>query len=89
LRWVAEKSFDDEAAADGVKEGGVGRGTESTRDVGGERGVFKIGDGRDCGAEGKSSDGWGRGKGNVQGIRGLMRREGWDVDSPHILTGCS
>jgi hypothetical protein len=38
LRWVAEKEFYGEAAdfdvsaADGVKEGGVRRGAESTRD---------------------------------------------------------
>jgi hypothetical protein len=48
LRWVAEKEFDGEAAdfdvsaADGVKEGGVGRGAESTRDVDGEGDIFKI-----------------------------------------------
>ncbi len=28
------------SVADGVKEGGVGRGAESTRDVGSERSVF-------------------------------------------------
>jgi hypothetical protein len=55
LGWVVEKEFDsgaadfDVSAADGVKEGGVGRGAESARDVGGERGIFKIGDGRDGG----------------------------------------
>jgi hypothetical protein len=48
LRWVAQKEFDGEvadldvSAADGVKEGGVGRGAESTRYVGGEGSVFKI-----------------------------------------------
>ncbi len=48
LGWVAEKTFDGEAAdldvsvADGVKKGGVGRGAESTRDVGSEGGIFKI-----------------------------------------------
>jgi hypothetical protein len=51
-----------------------GRRAESARDVSGERGVFKIGDGRDGGVDGKNSDGWGRGEGNVQGIRGLVRR---------------
>jgi len=46
LGWVAEDKFGGEAAdgdvsaADGVKEGGVGRGAESTRDVGGEGSVF-------------------------------------------------
>ena len=40
MGWVAEKKWDSEAAdfyvsaADGVKEGGVRRGAESTRDVG-------------------------------------------------------
>jgi hypothetical protein len=46
LRWVAEKEFWSEAAdfdvsaAEGIKKGGVGRGAESTRDVGGEGRVF-------------------------------------------------
>ncbi len=74
MRWVAEKEFDGEAAdlsaADGVKEGGVGRGAESTRDVGSEGGVFKIGDGRDGGVDGEGSNRWGTGGGNVWGIRG-------------------
>ena len=45
---VAEKDFGSEAAdfdvsaANGVEEGGVGRGAESTRDAGSEGGVFKI-----------------------------------------------
>ncbi len=42
--------------ADGVKEGGVGRGAESARDISGERGVFEIGDGRDCGIDREGSD---------------------------------
>jgi hypothetical protein len=64
LRWVAEKEFDSEAAnfnvyaADGVKEGGVGRGAESTRDVGSEGGVFKIGDWRDGRVDGEGSCRW-------------------------------
>ena len=41
-------------------EGGVGRGTESARDVGSEGGVFKIGDGRDDGAGRESRATWGR-----------------------------
>jgi hypothetical protein len=46
LGWVAEKKFWSEAAdldvsaADGIKKDGVGRGAESTRDVGGEGRVF-------------------------------------------------
>jgi hypothetical protein len=44
------------SAADGVKEGGVGRGAESARDINGERGVFGIGDGRDCGVDREGSD---------------------------------
>jgi hypothetical protein len=32
----------DVSAVDGVKEGGVGRGAESTRDVGSEGGVFEV-----------------------------------------------
>ena len=55
MRWVAEKSFDDEAAVDGVKEGGVGRGAESARDISGERGVFDIGDGRGGRVDGEGS----------------------------------
>ncbi len=45
-RWVAEKEFWSEAAdfdvsaAEGIKEGGVERGAESTKDVGGEGSVF-------------------------------------------------
>ena len=44
--WVAEKEFWSEAAdfevsvAEGIKEGGVGRGAESARDVGDEGSVF-------------------------------------------------
>ncbi len=44
LGWVAEKEFGREAA-DGVKEGSVGRGAESARDVSGKGGVFEISDG--------------------------------------------
>ena len=46
MKWVSEKEFCSEAtdfdisAAEGIKEGGVGRGAESTRDVGGEGSVF-------------------------------------------------
>ena len=48
MRWVAEKQFDGKtanfyvSAADGVKEGGVGRGVESTRDAGSEGGVLRF-----------------------------------------------
>ncbi len=48
MRWIAEKEFDGEAAdfdvsaADGVKKGGIGRGAESTRDVGSKGDVFEV-----------------------------------------------
>ncbi len=64
LGWVAEKEFDGKAAhlnisaADGVKEGGVGRGAESTRDVGSEGGVFEVCDGRDGGVDGEGRYRW-------------------------------
>ncbi len=35
-------------------------GEPRARDVGGERGVFKIGDGRDSGVDGEGSYKWGR-----------------------------
>ena len=41
---VAEKDFGSEAAADGIKEGGVGRGAKSARDIGSEGGVVEIRD---------------------------------------------
>ena len=52
MRWVAEKEFCSEAAdfdisaAEGIKEGGVGRRAESAKDVGGEGSVFNVGDRR-------------------------------------------
>ena len=58
---VAEKDFGSEAAdfdvsvAEGIKEGGVGRGAESARDISGERGVFDIGDGRGGRVDGEGS----------------------------------
>ena len=52
LRWVAEEEFDSEAAAEGIKEGGVGRGAESARDVGCEGSVFDVGDRRGGGVDG-------------------------------------
>ena len=61
MGWVAEDKFGGEAAdgdvsaADGVKEGGVGRGAESARDISGERGVFDIGDGRGGRIDGEGS----------------------------------
>ncbi len=48
LSSVAEKEFYGEAAdfdvsaVKGIKEGGVGRGAESARDVGGEGSVFEV-----------------------------------------------
>ena len=59
-----EKELDGEAvdfdvsAADGVKEGGVGRGAESTRDVDSEGGVFEVSDGRDGGVDEEGRYGW-------------------------------
>ena len=58
MGWVAEKEWDSEAAdfkvsaAEGIKEGGVGRGAESARDVGGEGSVFDVGDRRGGGVDG-------------------------------------
>ncbi len=57
MRWVAEKERYSEAAdfevsaAEGIKEGGVGRGAESARDVGGERSVFEVCDRRGGGVD--------------------------------------
>jgi hypothetical protein len=56
--WVAEEKFGGEAtdgdvsAADGVKEGGVGRGAEGTGDIRREGNVFKVRDGRSSGVDG-------------------------------------
>ena len=36
----------------GIKEGGVGRGAEGARDVGGEGSVFEVGDRRGSGVDG-------------------------------------
>ncbi len=58
MGWVAEKEWYSEAAdfkvsaAEGIKEGGVGRGAESTRDVGCEGSVFDVGDRRGGGVDG-------------------------------------
>ena len=41
------------SAADGVKEGGVGRGAERTRDICGEGSVFKVRDGGSSGVDGE------------------------------------
>jgi hypothetical protein len=60
LGWVAEKEFYGEAAnfdvfaaGEGIKEGGVGRGAESARDVGGEGSVFEVCDRRGGGVDGE------------------------------------
>ena len=59
---VAEEDFGSEAAdldvfaADGIKEGGVGRGAKSARDIGSERGVFKIRDRGNGGLDREGSD---------------------------------
>ena len=64
MRGVAEKEFYGEAAdfevsaAEGIKEGGVGGGAESTRDVGSEGGVFEVCDGRDGGVDGEGRYRW-------------------------------
>ena len=73
------------SAAEGIKEGGVGRGAESARDVGGEGSVFEVCDRRGGGVDGEGRYGWWTGGKDVWGIWGLMRRWGWDVESPHIL----
>ena len=58
MRGVAEKKFYGEAAdfdisaAEGIKKGGVGRGAEGARDVGGERSVFEVCDRRGGGVDG-------------------------------------
>ncbi len=64
MRWVAEKEFCSEAtdfdisAVEGIKEGGVGRGAESTRDVGGEGNIFDACDRRGGGFDGEGHYGW-------------------------------
>ena len=58
MGWVAEEKFGGEAAdfdisaAEGIKKGGVGRGAESARDVGGEGSVLEVCDGRGSGVDG-------------------------------------
>ena len=58
MRGVAEKDFWSEAAdfdvsaAEGIKKGGVGRGAESARDVGGEGIVLEVCDRRGGGVDG-------------------------------------
>jgi hypothetical protein len=67
LGWVAENKNYGEAAdfdvsaADGVKEGGIRRGAESTRDVGSEGSVFEV--------DGEGRYRWWEGGENVWGIR--------------------
>ncbi len=64
LRWVAEKERYSEAAdfevsaAEGIKEGGVGRGAESARDLGSEGSVFEVCDRRGGGIDEESRYGW-------------------------------
>ncbi len=61
---VAEEEFGSEAAdldvsaADGIKEGGVGRGAKSARDISSKGGVFKIRDRGNGGVDSEGSDGW-------------------------------
>ncbi len=79
---VNEAADCDVSAADGVKEGGVGREAKGAGYIGGESSVFKIGDGRDGGVDGKSRDKLGRGVyvgrvgTSVRGIGGVERGEG-------------
>ena len=64
MRGVAEKKFYGEAAdfdvsaAEGIKDGGVGRRAESARDVGGEGSVFEVCDRRGGGVDGEGCYGW-------------------------------
>ena len=64
MRGVAKKDFWSEAAdfdvsaAEGIEKGGVGRGAESTRDVGGEGSVFEVCDRRGGGVDGEGRYGW-------------------------------
>ncbi len=64
LGWVVEKKFGSETAdcdifaADGVKEGGVGRGAKGAGDIRGERRIFKVGDGRDGGVDREGKETW-------------------------------
>jgi hypothetical protein len=55
----------DVSAADGVKEGGVRRGAESTRDVGSEGSVFEVCDGKGGGVDGEGRYRWWKGGENV------------------------
>jgi hypothetical protein len=91
LSWDAEKERYSEAAdcdvsaAEVIKEGGVGRGSESARDVGGEGSVFEVCDRRGGGVDGEGCYGWWTGGEHVWGIRVVVWRWWWDVESPHIL----
>ncbi len=64
MRWVAEKKLYSEAAefevfaVEGIKEGGVGRGAKSARDVGGEGNVFEVCDRMGGGVDGEGRNGW-------------------------------
>ncbi len=64
LGWVVEKKFGGEtadcdiAAADGVKEGSVGRGAKGAGDIGGERSIFEVTDGWDGGVDREGRDTW-------------------------------
>jgi hypothetical protein len=84
LGWVVEKKFGSEtadcdiSAADGVKEGGVGRGAKGAGDIGGEGSIVDT-EGRDT---------W-DGCGGVWGYIGWLWGWWWGyVESPHVLA-CS
>ncbi len=61
---VAEKDFGSEtadldvSAANGIKEGSVGRGAKSARDIGSEGGVVTIRDRGSGGVDREDSDRW-------------------------------
>jgi hypothetical protein len=65
LGWVAEEKFGSEAAdgdvsaADGFKEGRVGRRAERAGDVGGEGSVLEVKNRGSSRVDGESGDEWG------------------------------
>ena len=65
MGWVAEEKFSSEAAdgdvsaADGFKEGRVGRRAERAGDIGGEGSVFEVKDRGRSRVDGEGGDEWG------------------------------
>ncbi len=90
LGWVAEKKFGSEtancdiSAADGVKEGSVGRGAKRAGDIGDERSIFEVGDWRVGLIEGAEI----RGKGGCawEGISGGCEGGGGGMWSRHTFS---